>query len=55
MSETTPTHLPVVFCPVCVTPDDATGWGAQDMECGACGTKYTVVLVPEVVAQHSGF
>lgn len=48
-----PERLPVVFCPVCCSPDDCPSWGHVDMQCPACGTRYHVDLDPVIVAEHS--
>lgn len=51
----TPTtdRLPVIFCPVCCSPDDAPKWGHVVMVCPACGTQYALTLDHDTVATHS--
>lgn len=43
----------ILYCPVCVTPIDATKWGEQTHECLTCGTTFTLTLDKERVATHA--
>lgn len=49
----TDTRLPIIFCPVCCSPDDAPTWGHVVMVCQACGTQYALTLDATIVAAHS--
>ena len=45
--------LPIVYCPVCCTPQDSEGFGAREFTCTNCESEFSVVLVAEKVAAHS--
>jgi hypothetical protein len=45
--------LPIVYCPVCCTPQDSPGFGNQGFSCTNCESTFTVLLVPHKVAAHS--
>lgn len=53
MSDEELEFLPIVYCPVCCTPQDALGFGAQEFKCTNCESDFTVFLVAEKVAAHS--
>lgn len=43
----------ILFCPVCCSTVDADRWGLQEHECVSCGTKFSVDLQAQIVAEHS--
>jgi uncharacterized protein YbaR (Trm112 family) len=43
----------ILYCPVCVTPLDATEWGEQKHVCTNCETEFSLVLDRETVAAHA--
>ena len=45
--------LPIVYCPVCCTPQDSPGFGNQGFNCTNCESDFTVLLVAHKVAAHS--
>lgn len=45
--------LPIVYCPVCCTPQDSEGFGAREFTCTNCESVFSVVLEASKVAAHS--
>lgn len=43
----------ILFCPLCNSTVDATGWGVHYYECSTCETSFDVDLDPEKVKKHS--
>jgi transcription elongation factor Elf1 len=43
----------VLFCPTCCSVEDAENWGHNKIECGNCGTRFTVELERAKVEEYS--